>query len=367
MSIDTRSEIVYLYDAINCNPNGDPIDPNGAPRIDEETDHCYVTDVRLKRYIRDQAEADDDLIYITQQRPADGESAERDEMFMRVLEGEYGGEWDDLVKGAGDVYDRFTAALDVRLFGATLSFEGESTEGTDLPQHAKGPVQFGIGRTLHPVEENYETGSLTSVIGTGEGKAQGGYDLADPRIKYGLIGFGGMVDVNNAGATNLAAEDVRRLDTLCWEAVKNQTLSRSKVGQQPRLYLRVEYTDRDFAIGGLDRDLSTVESDREAAAFRSIRDLTVDASDLLRRLRLFDDQTERLHVAVDDVVQLSLDGSPEDVVHGPEFVGELEEIASVEPIAVPGSIADRSPGGRDRNADEDGLRNEDGDGNRDEP
>jgi CRISPR-associated protein Csh2 len=276
-------------------------------------------------------------------------------MFMRVLEGEYGGEWDALVKNAGDVYDRFTAALDVRLFGATLAFEGEDTEGTDLPQHAKGPVQFGIGRTLHPVEENYETGSLTSVIGTGKGKAQGGYNLADPRIKYGLIGFGGMVDANNADTTNLEAADVRRLDTLCWEGVKNQTLSRSKVGQQPRLYLRVEYTDDDFAIGGLDRDLSTVESEREAAAFRSIRDLTVDASDLLRRLCLFDDRVERLHVAIDDVIQLSLDGSLENTVHGPRFVAALEEIAPVEPIAVPGSIADRSPERRDEDRNANGT------------
>jgi CRISPR-associated protein Csh2 len=160
-----------------------------------------------------------------------------------------------------------------------------------------------------------------------------------------------MVDANTADATNLEEEDVRRLDTLCWEGIKNQTLSRSKVGQQPRLYLRVEYTDDDFAIGGLDRDLSTIESDREAAAFRSIRDLTVDASDLLRRLRLFDDRVERLHVAVDDLTQLSLDGSPDDIVHGPEFVAALEEIAPVEPIAVPGSIADRSLGERNRDND----------------
>src|SRR3972149_4682131 len=51
-TISKRSEIVFLYDAKQCNPNGDPMDAN-RPRIDEETGKCLVTDVRLKRTIRD--------------------------------------------------------------------------------------------------------------------------------------------------------------------------------------------------------------------------------------------------------------------------------------------------------------------------
>ncbi|HON73139.1 MAG TPA: type I CRISPR-associated protein Cas7, partial [bacterium] len=50
--IKNRSEILFLYDATNINPNGDPLDEN-KPRIDEETGINIVTDVRLKRTIRD--------------------------------------------------------------------------------------------------------------------------------------------------------------------------------------------------------------------------------------------------------------------------------------------------------------------------
>ncbi|MCX7795379.1 MAG: type I CRISPR-associated protein Cas7, partial [bacterium] len=50
--IKNRSEILFLYDATNTNPNGDPLDEN-KPRIDEETGRNIVTDVRLKRTIRD--------------------------------------------------------------------------------------------------------------------------------------------------------------------------------------------------------------------------------------------------------------------------------------------------------------------------
>ncbi|MBK8562484.1 MAG: type I CRISPR-associated protein Cas7 [Saprospiraceae bacterium] len=50
--ISNRSEILFLYDVKQCNPNGDPMDAN-RPRIDEETGRCLVTDVRLKRTVRD--------------------------------------------------------------------------------------------------------------------------------------------------------------------------------------------------------------------------------------------------------------------------------------------------------------------------
>ncbi len=50
--LTNRSEILFLYDIQNANPNGDPNDEN-KPRIDEETGNNIVTDVRLKRTIRD--------------------------------------------------------------------------------------------------------------------------------------------------------------------------------------------------------------------------------------------------------------------------------------------------------------------------
>jgi len=51
----------------------------------------------------------------------------------------------------------------------------------------------------------------------------------------------GLVDNHGAESTNLSETDVKRLDSLCWRALKNQTTSRSKLGQEPRLYVRPEY------------------------------------------------------------------------------------------------------------------------------
>jgi CRISPR-associated protein Csh2 len=50
--ISNRAELLFLYDVKDANPNGDPLDEN-KPRIDEETGVNIVTDVRLKRTIRD--------------------------------------------------------------------------------------------------------------------------------------------------------------------------------------------------------------------------------------------------------------------------------------------------------------------------
>lgn len=51
-AVTRNSEILYLYDARLCNPNGDP-DEENRPRMDYDTGRNLVSDVRLKRYLRD--------------------------------------------------------------------------------------------------------------------------------------------------------------------------------------------------------------------------------------------------------------------------------------------------------------------------
>jgi len=63
---------------------------------------------------------------------------------------------------------------------------------------------------------------------------------------------------------------VERLDTLCWRALKNQTTSRSKLGQEPRLYLRAEYESENYHIGGLHELLDLGED--SADSLRSVND-----------------------------------------------------------------------------------------------
>ncbi|MFB6202825.1 MAG: type I CRISPR-associated protein Cas7, partial [Halorhabdus sp.] len=147
-TIDNRSEIVFLYDAEDCNPNGNPLSANDKPRIDETTGEAVVTDVRLKRYVRDQLDDDEYGIYVRNPSKAPYEDVpDRDELFRRVTElGE-----DDLDDMTGsEAADAFlNTATDVRYFGATCSFSREFQEaiGDGFPGQFIGPVQFEHGRS----------------------------------------------------------------------------------------------------------------------------------------------------------------------------------------------------------------------------
>jgi CRISPR-associated protein Csh2 len=313
-SVQNRSEIVFLYDAVDANPNGNPLSGANRPRIDPQTQQAIVTDVRLKRYLRDQLNDDGHGVYIRNVQE-EGEQYTREQLLEDRLKGvdlnDYDPEDDeDAERLREDVFGEFLdESADVRYFGATMSVDTDDGFEDVLPDHFTGPVQFSPGKSMHPVNENEEYDSLTSVIATQEGKEQGGFDLDDHRIQYGLIRFHGLVDEHGAADTELTTDDVRRLDTLCWRALKNQTVSRSKVGQEPRLYCRVEYEEESFHLGGLDKDLE-LDEDRSKPAdeLRNVRDLTLAVDEFVERLGKASDRIERLRVVASDVLDVSYHG-----------------------------------------------------------
>ncbi|APE95700.1 type I-B CRISPR-associated protein Cas7/Csh2 [Halodesulfurarchaeum formicicum] len=323
MTNPNRSELLFVYDAQDCNPNGNPIGDN-RPRRDPDTGQGIITDVRLKRYLRDQLLDDGYDIYV---KTVDGESKTRTTLIKDILD--MVGDADEIEEVEDLGSDFLEAATDVRYFGATLSFEASDVEEDEafreglndvLPNHYQGPVQFLPAKSLNEVEENEEYDSLTSVISTGEENRQGGFDLDDKRIKYGIYPFWGLVDNNGAKSTNLSQEDVERLDTLCWRALKNQTTSRSKLGQEPRLYLRVEYKEGNYHVGGLHEMLDL--SDEGSDTLRSVNDVVVDASDLVDALENASDRIKTIHGVGDDRLTLKVDGES---LSGEEFLDYLDD------------------------------------------
>jgi len=312
-TVSNRSEIVFAYDAVDANPNGNPLSGANRPRIDPHTDQAIVTDVRLKRYLRDQLQDDGHGVYIRNVKEDDGDQATREDLLgSRLRDVQLDDVDEDGIEDA--VFRQFLEnSADVRYFGATMSVDMDDEEYGDiaeaLPDHFTGPVQFSPGKSLHRVMENEEYNSLTSVIATGDDKSQGGFDLDDHRIQYAFIGFHGLVDEHGAEDTLLSDRDVRRLDTLCWRALKNQTISRSKVGQEPRLYLRVEYADESFHLGGLDQDIGLdSEESNPVEELRNVRDVCVDVSALIERLEGASDRIDTVHVVASDVLEVSVDG-----------------------------------------------------------
>ncbi len=243
--IKNRSELLFLYDVTNANPNGDPRDEN-KPRIDEETGRNFVTDVRLKRTIRDYLhDYKKQEIFILEVREDDGSLKSKEER----------------LKEFQDDKDLLRRCIDVRLFGATTAVAGKVMTLT-------GPVQFKYGRSLHRVQLQYVRG--TTVMPSGEGRRQGTF-TERYILPYSLISFYGVVNENAAARQDieLTAADLDLLLEGMWRGTKN-LMSASKTGQMPRLLLQVIYEEANFHLGELDKRVTFAaeKMTRKSAMYR---------------------------------------------------------------------------------------------------
>ncbi|MFC7059193.1 type I-B CRISPR-associated protein Cas7/Csh2 [Halovenus salina] len=315
--IETRSEILFVYDAQDCNPNGDPYNDN-QPRIDQATGQAVVTDVRLKRYLREQLQTDKHGVFI--RTPDDDRQAfKRIDAALGMFEEVEEPEDFETVDAVKETF--LKRAADVRYFGATFSFDVDNDETQDMIQdrfgsNLTGPVQFSPARSLNRVERNTESKRLTSVLSSDEENQQGTF-AQDERLKYAIFPFHGVVNENGAADTHLSTDDVERLDTLLWRSIKNQTISRSKIGQAPRLYLRVEF-ESGFHTGDLHR---TVElgTDDSPGELRDIRDVTIDVTETLRTLNEVKDKIEAVHIVGDRHLTCSVDLAADGLIESEEI------------------------------------------------
>lgn len=296
--IKNRSEIVFLYDIKDANPNGDPLDEN-KPRIDEETGINIVTDVRLKRTIRD---------YLMNFKGYDGKT-DRD-IFVREITNEKGEIQDgktrakDFEENKEDVLKR---CIDVRLFGAVIPLQ-EKEDSKKGSITYTGPVQFRIGRSLHKVETKHIKG--TGAFASKEGATQKTFREEDI-LPYSLISFYGIINENAAKHTNLTEDDVNLLLESMWNGTKN-LISRSKAGQMPRLLLKVNYRENNYHIGDLDKMIKLM-SEKKEYQIRDISEITLDASELIKTLNKNKDKIASVEFKVDDRANIDLNGLDEGI------------------------------------------------------
>ena len=153
--ITDRYEILFLYEATDCNPNGDPLDEN-RPRTDPETGEATISDVRIKRTVRDyflsqepdveQRLAAGREVLIRDTLKPDGHLAQGEDRAEHFLAAAAKGEKGEAKRQA--VQEAvLSGCIDARLFGATLPL-GKSNPSLQLT----GPVQFAaFNRSLHRV------------------------------------------------------------------------------------------------------------------------------------------------------------------------------------------------------------------------
>ena len=210
--IQSRYDFVYLFDCKDGNPNGDP-DAANAPRVDPQDMHGLVSDVCLKRKIRNYVlEANGGVepfdIFIRQGAILNDSIAETHKKLGHEVDGKTKKATRDQVKDArAQMCCRY---YDVRTFGAVMS------TGTNAGQ-VRGPVQLSFSRSVDPILPIDI--SITRMAVT-EAK-----DLDAPNqtmgrknlIPYGLYRCHGFISANLARDTGFSDDDLN----LFWQTLQN--------------------------------------------------------------------------------------------------------------------------------------------------
>ena len=216
-SIKNRYDFVLLFDVIDGNPNGDP-DAGNMPRMDPQTGHGLVTDVCLKRKVRNyvglkQGEQPPFEIYVKEKAVLNRQHERAYTALGFALSGESGKR-----KGSGDEVEKARAWMcgnfyDVRTFGAVMS------TGINCGQ-VRGPVQITFARSMDPITPAEHSITRMAVATEKEAEAQQGDNRTMGRkftVPYGLYRTHGFISAHLAAQTGFSDGDL----TLLWEALGN--------------------------------------------------------------------------------------------------------------------------------------------------
>ncbi len=201
--IKNRYDFVYLFDVKDGNPNGDP-DQANLPRVDAENQHGLVTDVAIKRKVRDYVALKYSLTV-----PYD--------IFIR-----HGQVLNTIIEKAnGDAteerqQDLSKAYFDIRTFGAVMS-TGKKPAGT-----IRGPVQFTFSRSVDRIFQAEHSITRCAVTTEEEAKAQEKRENASTfgrktTVPYGLYRMHGFISAVDAVKSGFSEDDLE----LLWESLIN--------------------------------------------------------------------------------------------------------------------------------------------------
>ena len=218
MALTNRFDFVLLFDVKDGNPNGDP-DAGNLPRLDAESGHGLVTDVSLKRKVRNfvglvKGETPPYDIYVKEKAVLNQthEKAYKAIGAEDALKGE-----DKKRKGSGDTVDQARKWMcqnffDVRTFGAVMS------TGVNCGQ-VRGPVQLTFARSIAPIVALEHSITRMAVATEAEAEKQQGDNRTMGRkhtVPYGLYMAHGFVSSFLAKQTGFDDEDLE----LLWQALE---------------------------------------------------------------------------------------------------------------------------------------------------
>ncbi|MBP9481111.1 type I-C CRISPR-associated protein Cas7/Csd2 [Macellibacteroides fermentans] len=209
-TVKKRYDFVLLFDVKDGNPNGDP-DAGNLPRVDAETGMGLVTDVCLKRKVRNYVQ-----IVKESKKPFDIFIKEKAVLNNLIKESH---EQDTVkTKEKGEKTEAARVWMcknyyDVRTFGAVM------TTGENAGQ-VRGPIQLTFARSIDPIVSLEHSITRMAVATEAEAEKQSGDNRTMGRkftVPYGLYWANGFVSAHLAGQTGFDEDDL----SLFWESLKN--------------------------------------------------------------------------------------------------------------------------------------------------
>ncbi len=221
-TVDKRYDFVLLFDVQDGNPNGDP-DAGNLPRTDAETGMGLVTDVCLKRKVRNYAQLSGQDIFIKEKGilnnkineayaalDIDLEAAPADQKDGKKRNKKGTAQGGEVDKGRSQMCATY---YDIRTFGAVMS------TGANAGQ-VRGPIQMTFARSVEPVVAMEHSITRMAVATEAEAEKQSGDNRTMGRkytVPYGLYRAHGFVSANLANQTGFSEEDL----DLFWNALLN--------------------------------------------------------------------------------------------------------------------------------------------------
>ena len=205
--LKNRIDFIYIFDVCDGNPNGDP-DAGNLPRVDSETGMGLVTDVCLKRKVRN-------YVQLAKEGCAGYDIFIKEKAVLnKFIEAAYA---DDSVKKIKNDSDKSKAAravmckdyFDVRTFGAVMM------TGKNAGQ-VRGPIQLTFARSVDPIAPVEHCITRMAITNEKDAKKQGEMGRK-ATVPYGLYVCYGFVSAKLAQQTGFSEEDLE----LFWQALKN--------------------------------------------------------------------------------------------------------------------------------------------------
>ncbi len=332
-----KSEILFLYESTYSIPNGDPF--TREQRYDEESKKILVSDVRIKRFIRNQLKEQGEKIYLEARGEREDEDESVDESAKKTKVSGAGLRVAELAQEFPDeknVANLLKKCIDVRLFGGVSTAKKDNpffkkkvkvkdkngkevdVENSklyqDISANLTGPAQFALlnpslNRMSLRVHQN------TSHFVSDESKGQGAIATGS-LVPYALLQIHGWVNSQAATHTSLQHADVTKMLQALWDGVNNSN-TRSKSNQDSLLLLQIVYKSKNKKLYGLDRSITLhTKDEKRDEQIRSRDDYALDLTALAERLKDKKDIIKEVRYYTEDKATLD---ELENIAKKPEY------------------------------------------------